>query len=297
MASAIVPKLLGLAGVPGLGGYGVYKSMYMIESGHQAVVFNQITGLKERTYEMGTAFIIPFIEKPYLFDIRKVPTTRVSATGSKDLQMIKVSLRILHMPDTNKLHNIVRELGLDYARVVIPSIANEVLGSTIAQFTAAQLITKRELVSDIIKRKLTERASDFHIRLDDVSITHLDFAPEYVAAVEAKQVAQQQAERAKFTVEKALQIKEEIIVKAEADARAAHEFNATAALAAGNSNFLALRRLQAAQEIAEIIARGGQRVYLSSDALLFDALDASKAKVAGRAQYSPENQLLDVSKR
>src|SRR3989338_11411270 len=90
--------------------------------------------------------------------------------------------------------------------------------NNIAQFTAAQLITKRELVSNIIKKKLTDRAADFHLTLDDVSITHLDFAPEYTAAVEAKQVAQQQSERAKFTVEKALQVKEEIIVTAEAEA-------------------------------------------------------------------------------
>ena len=39
---------------------------------------------------------------------------------------------------------------------------------------------------------------DFNILLDDVSITHLNFSPEYEKAVESKQVAQQQAERAKY---------------------------------------------------------------------------------------------------
>lgn len=276
MAAGKIPGLakVGLAGLLGLSGLGYagYKSIYTVDSGYQAVVFNQITGLRSTTYSMGTHFLIPFIERPYLFDIRRKATVRISNTGSKDLQMVKVSLRILHMPDTNKLQAIVQELGLDYANRVLPSIANEVLGSTIAQFTAAQLITKRELVSNIIKKKLTDRAADFHLILDDVSITHFDFASEYQAAVEAKQVAQQQAERAKFTVEKALQVKEEIIVRAEAEARAATEFNSQ--LAKDRSgNFLALRRLQAAQEIAEIIANGGNRVYLSADALLFNVLD------------------------
>lgn len=39
-----------------------------------------------------------------------------------------------------------------------------------------------------IRRELTERAQDFHIILDDVSITELSFGKEYTAAVEAKQV-------------------------------------------------------------------------------------------------------------
>jgi hypothetical protein len=40
----------------------------------------------------------------------------------------------------------------------------------------------------LIRRELTERAQDFHIILDDVSITELSFGKEYTAAVEAKQV-------------------------------------------------------------------------------------------------------------
>ena len=47
----------------------------------------------------------------------------------------------------------------------------------------------------LIFRNLIERARDFHIVVDDVSITHLTFGKEYTAAVEAKQVAQQDAER------------------------------------------------------------------------------------------------------
>jgi regulator of protease activity HflC (stomatin/prohibitin superfamily) len=51
------------------------------------------------------------------------------------------------------------------------------------------------------------RAKDFAIELDDVAITHLSFSREYTAAVEAKQVAQQDSERAKYVVMKAVQEK------------------------------------------------------------------------------------------
>ena len=56
----------------------------------------------------------------------------------------------------------------------------------------------------MIADSLTKRAADFHILLDDVSITHLAFSNEYTAAVEAKQVAQQDAERSKYIVELSL---------------------------------------------------------------------------------------------
>lgn len=265
---------LAVAGLAGVG-VGLKKSLYTIEGGHEAVTFNQLTGAFDR-YGEGTHFLIPWVQVPFLFDLRKKIAVKVAQTGSKDLQMVRVTLRILHYPDRSALPEIVKTLGLDPASKVLPSIANEVLGGTIAEFTAAQLITQRARVSVQIRDKLRERAENFHLILDDVSITHVDFAPEYIRAVEEKQIAQQQEQRAKFTVEKAREQKEEIIVKAEQEAQAAREFN-SALLHDRSGSFLAIRRLQAARDIAEIVASGGNRVYLSADNLLFNVLGGPSA--------------------
>lgn len=70
-------------------------------------------------------------------------------------------------------------------------------------------------MSKEIRKILTERASNFDIALDDVSITNLKFGKEFREAIEAKQVAAQDAERAKFIVEKAEQDKKSAVIRAE----------------------------------------------------------------------------------
>ena len=58
-----------------------------------------------------------------------------------------------------------------------------------------QLLTQREQVRELIKRNLMERAREFNIIMDDVALTDLRFGRDFTAAVEAKQVAQQESER------------------------------------------------------------------------------------------------------
>jgi regulator of protease activity HflC (stomatin/prohibitin superfamily) len=67
---------------------------------------------------------------------------------------------------------------------VLPSIVNEVSKAVVARFNASELLTRREDVSRQIRDMLTKRADDFHILLEDVSITHLAFSKDYTAAVE-----------------------------------------------------------------------------------------------------------------
>ena len=70
--------------------YGAYNSVYTVEGGHRAVVFNRVTGMKKDVYGEGLNFNIPWFERPYIYDIRTRPCNLQTLTGSKDLQMVTI---------------------------------------------------------------------------------------------------------------------------------------------------------------------------------------------------------------
>ena len=106
-------------------------------------------------------------------------------------------------------------------------------------------------VSLLIRKQLTDRARDFNIILDDVAITELSFGKEYSLAVESKQVAQQEAQRAAFVVDKAKQERQQKIVQAEGEAQAAEMLGEAIAK---NPGYLKLRKLRASQHISQTVS-------------------------------------------
>jgi len=271
VAKGGTPIALGLGGLAGTAWLG-NKAVYTVDAGHSAIKYNRLSGVGSAPHFEGLNFAVPWFERPIIFDLRARPHTMTSLTGSKDLQMVNISLRALAKPDPHKLPELYRSLGLDFEQKVLPSIVNEVLKSVVAQYNASSLILQRELVSRMIRQRLVERAKDFHILLDDVAITHINFSPEYEKAVEAKQVAQQQAERAKYLVLQAMEEKKKTIIVAEGERQSAQMIGDAIS---HNPGFIELRRIQIAKEVASGLAKSSNRLVLSTDSLLLNLMSSS----------------------
>ncbi|KAI7885862.1 hypothetical protein K492DRAFT_141179 [Lichtheimia hyalospora FSU 10163] len=261
--AAILEKIAKLAIPAGLLVGGVQSAIYDVQGGQRAVIFDRIQGVKEQSTGEGTHFLVPWLQRAVLFDVRTKPRNITSTTGSKDMQMVSLTLRVLHRPDIKKLPAIYQNLGLDYDERVLPSIGNEVLKAIVAQFDASELITQREVVSAKIREELYKRARDFNIALEDVSITHMTFGREFTNAVEQKQIAQQEAERAKFIVERAEHERQAAVIRAEGDSQAAELISQS--LAKAGQGLVEFRRIEASKEIAGTLSASRNVTYLPSN--------------------------------
>ncbi|KAB2615600.1 prohibitin-1 [Pyrus ussuriensis x Pyrus communis] len=187
---------------------------------------------------LGTHLIISWYEGPIIYDVRAKPYVVEGKAGSRDLQMfIELWVRIMLR--------------------VLPSIIHETLQGVVAK--AGQLITQRDT------ENFDRMAANFNIALDDVSITNLTFGKDFLNAIEAKQVAAQEAERAKFVVEKAEQDKKSAVIRAEGEATSAKLISQ---VIANNPVFITLRKIEAAREIARVISDSKNKIYLNPDELL-----------------------------
>jgi len=243
------------------GAASVAKScMYTVDGGERAVIFNRFKGgIQNQVKGEGMHFRIPWVETAHIFDIRTRPRSISTTTGSKDLQMVNITLRVLFRPRVEALPWIFKQLGRDYDERVFVSIGNEIMKAVVAQYNAEELITKRELVSRNIATELRKRALEFEVLLDDISITHLNFGREFTQAVENKQVAQQDAEKSRFVVLKAEQEKRAAIIRAEGESEAARLINE--ALKQGQG-LVELRRIEAAKDIADTLSKSRNVIYV-----------------------------------
>jgi len=262
-------KLLKAFGRVGLGAGAVmmlasddkpYSFLFNVDGTQRAVMFNVFGGVSDKVYNQGTHLKMPWFMRPQTYDCTVRPKLIQTTTGTKDLQMVNIHLRVLFKPMVDQLPALHKELGRDYDDRVLPSIGNEVLKTVVARYDAAALLQQREKVSQEVRVAIKERAKAFYIELEDISITHLNYGKEFAKAIEEKQVAFQDAERQKFVVQRVEQEKLATITKAEGEAHAAELISD--ALVKSGQGLIAVRRIEAAREIANTLANAANIMYL-----------------------------------
>jgi prohibitin 1 len=104
---AAVPSSLFRWVVPGAVALSLAQaSMYDVKGGTRAVIFDRVSGVKETVVNEGTHFLIPWLQRSIIYDVRTRPRNISTTTGSKDLQMVTLTLRVLHRPEVQMLPKI-----------------------------------------------------------------------------------------------------------------------------------------------------------------------------------------------
>lgn len=177
----------------------------VVGAGQRGVVFNSIGGVENRILGEGLHFRIPVLESVVSVPVRVQKTEVHAEAASKDLQTVNTDIVVNWHMNAGKVNRIYQQIGDEDAvrdRILTPAV-NEVVKASTAQKTASEVLAKRPELKRDIDKALSNRLARYDILLDDVSVTNVQFTPEFNQAIEDKQIAQQQAEQAKFLVEKA----------------------------------------------------------------------------------------------
>lgn len=178
----------------------------IIHAGERGVLM-KFGAIQDQVLEEGIHLIVPIVETVEKVSVR-VQSQEISAeASSKDLQDVYADVALNWHVFPQEANLIYQQIGTQAAvidRIINPAI-EEVLKAVMAKYTAEEIITKRGEVKTGVDQALTERLKPYHIAVDDLSLVHIHFTQRFSDAVEAKQIAEQEAKRAEFVALKAVQ--------------------------------------------------------------------------------------------
>lgn len=170
-----------------------------IEAGHIAVVteFGKVT---KRTLSPGLSFILPW-QMVYDYNCKVQKYEGEGECFSKDLQVIDVSLTMLSSLQAKNIREIHTAIGRNYLSQSVPQIW-ETLKQSIAKYDAEEVIEKREQIRQEVLATCRTRLADV-LEVHDIVLANISFSDSYEQAIERKQVAQQEALKAKYELGRA----------------------------------------------------------------------------------------------
>ncbi|MEG4914420.1 prohibitin family protein [Microcoleus sp. B7-D4] len=166
--------------------------------------------------------IFPIVTSVKTLSVRVQKTDLKADAASKDLQSITTDLAVNWNVDPAKVNQIYQQIGEEeqiVTSILSPAIS-EVLKAATSKKTAEEIITKRTELKTEIDNSLKKRLEPYGVIVRDVSLINFGFSPEFSKAIESKQIAEQEAKQAEFTVKKATQDAQAEINRAKGKAEA-----------------------------------------------------------------------------
>jgi len=201
----------------------IASSLVVVPAGSTGVVIT-LGSVSDDVLPEGLHFKIPFVQEVEVIS-NKIQKQEVEANAvSKDLQTVSSSIAVNFRVANSLSANIFKNIGREYQEIVLLPAVQESMKSVTAKYTAEELITMRAQVGQEVKETLESKVNEYGITIEKFNIVDFQFSPEFNAAIEAKQVAEQNLLKAKTEQEQALVIAEteaqKKVIQAEADAEA-----------------------------------------------------------------------------
>ncbi|UWG95569.1 prohibitin family protein [Dehalobacter sp. DCM] len=212
----IIPIIVVIALIAAMVGF---KGYVIVEPGNRGVVV-ELGKVNESVMGEGFHLKVPFIQDVIPIDVRVQKAQSQQTTSSRDLQIVNTTIAVNFRLDPNNVNKLYQEVGLEYKEKVVDPAISESLKAVTAQYTAEELISKRSEVSSKVKETLAKKMTVYYMKLDDINITEFDFSDEFNQAIEAKQIAEQQAKKATLDLQRIEVEAQQKIAQAKAEAEA-----------------------------------------------------------------------------
>ena len=197
------------------------SSFVVIPAGHTGVALT-FGKVEDVVLQEGLHFKVPFVQKIVVVDNRIVKLDVNTEAFSKDLQTITTVVAVNYHVGKENSQTLYKNVGMGFEEVLITPAVNEVLKAVTAKYTAVELVSSRAEVSMLLDEGLNEKMNAYGIFINELNIINWDFSEEYINAVEAKQVAEQNLIKTRTEQEQALVIAnteaQKRVIAAEAEA-------------------------------------------------------------------------------
>lgn len=152
----------------------------------------------------------------------KVQTTKAdSEAASNDLQKVRTQITLNYSLKKEMAKNIYAILGVDNVYItesIINPAMSESFKQATAEYSAEQLITKRQIVSKLVKNILQDRLIQYGVIVNNISVTDFQFSDAFNTAIEQKMVAQQNVQTAQNKLAQAQVAAKQMLITAQAQA-------------------------------------------------------------------------------
>ena len=193
------------------------NAMCSVEAGHTGVIttFGKVS---DDVLQEGLHFKIPFVQKMTQIDNRVLKTDVESSSASKDLQTVSSTISVNYRIGVQNSANIFKNVGTNFDEVIVRPAVQECVKAVTAKFTAEQLITNRQVISQQMEDALAAKINPYGLNIEVFNIISFDFSEEFNKAIEAKQTAQQNALKAEQDLQRVKIEAQQQIEQAKAEA-------------------------------------------------------------------------------